>query len=181
MLKIRLQRVGRKHEPVFRLVVVDSHAGPKSGKAVEVLGSYDSRRGEKAEFKSERIKHWIKVGAQTSGTVHNLLINKGIIEGKKINVLPKKKPIIKESSEAEESKTETPSPEAKEEKPEEKLEEKAKEESSQEIKPEKVEEAKEPSKEAESKEVESKEDPVPNEEKSETQESASEEEPAKAE
>ncbi|MSR72990.1 30S ribosomal protein S16 [Candidatus Parcubacteria bacterium] len=100
MLKIRLQRVGRKHEPTFRLVLSDSKNGPKSGKTLETLGAYDSRRGEKAEFKNDRIKHWISVGAQLSGTVHNLLISRKIIEGKKVNVLPKKKPIAKEASEA---------------------------------------------------------------------------------
>lgn len=96
MLKIRFQRVGRKHEPVFRLVLVDSHEGPKTGNVKEVLGSYDSRRGEKAEFKTDRIKHWIGLGAKASDTVHNMLISKKIIEGKKINVLPKKSPLKKE-------------------------------------------------------------------------------------
>ncbi len=99
MLKIRLQRVGRKHEPTFRLVLSDSKNSPKSGKTLETLGAYDSRRGEKAEFKNDRIKHWISKGAQLSGTVHNLLVSKKVIEGKKINVLPKKKPIAKEGGE----------------------------------------------------------------------------------
>jgi small subunit ribosomal protein S16 len=39
-------------------------------------------------------------GAKASDTVHNLLISKKIIEGKKINTLPKKKPIVKEGGEA---------------------------------------------------------------------------------
>ncbi len=99
MLKIRLQRVGRKHEPTFRLVLSDSKNSPKSGKTLETLGAYDSRRGEKAEFKNDRIKHWIGMGAQLSGTVHNLLVSRKLIEGKKINVLPKKKPIVKEGGE----------------------------------------------------------------------------------
>jgi len=93
MLKIRLQRVGRKHEPVFRLVVVDSHRSTKSGKFIEILGNFDSRRGEEAKFDSEKIKHWITQGAKTSDTVHNMLVSRKIIEGKKINVSPKKKPI----------------------------------------------------------------------------------------
>jgi len=101
MLKIRFQRVGRKHEPVFRLVLVDSHEGPKTGNVKEVLGSYDSRRGEKAEFRTDRIKHWIGLGAKVSDTVHNMLISNKIVEGKKINALPKKKPILKEKTEAE--------------------------------------------------------------------------------
>ena len=96
MLKIRLQRVGRKHEPSFRLVLTNSKNSTKSGKYLEILGNYDSRRAEESNFKADRIKHWMTVGAQVSPTVHNLLISKKIIEGKKINVLPLKKPIIKE-------------------------------------------------------------------------------------
>ncbi|OHA94731.1 MAG: 30S ribosomal protein S16 [Candidatus Zambryskibacteria bacterium RIFCSPHIGHO2_12_FULL_38_34] len=87
---IRLQRVGRKHEPVFRLVLTDSKNGPKSGKFLEILGSYDARRGEKAEFNIERVKHLMKDGAQLSDTVNNLLVKRKIIIGKKMNVLSKK-------------------------------------------------------------------------------------------
>lgn len=47
----------------------------------------------------EAIKEWIKKGAKPSDTIHNLLISKGVIEGKKINVLPKKSPIVKEEEE----------------------------------------------------------------------------------
>ncbi len=90
MLTIRLQRVGRKHEPVFRIVLTDSKNGPKSGRAHEVIGSYDSRRAEKAEIKADRVKYWMSQGAKVSGTMHNLLISKKIISGKKVNVLPKK-------------------------------------------------------------------------------------------
>ncbi len=111
MLKIRLQRVGRKHEPSYRLVLTDSKNSTKSGKYLEVLGNYDSRRGEKSEFKAEKITHWLGKGAQATGTVHNLLISKGIITGKKVNVLPLKKAILKETTEA--GAENTPSPEAK--------------------------------------------------------------------
>ena len=96
MLKIRLQRVGRTHEPSFRLVLTDSKNATKSGKALEILGNYDARRGEKSTFKSERITHWISKGAQASETVHNMLIDKKIITGKKVNALPLKKAIVKE-------------------------------------------------------------------------------------
>ena len=98
MLKIRLQRVGRTHEPSFRLVLTDSKNSTKSGRYLEVLGSYDARRGEKSEFKTDKVKYWISKGAQLSGTVHNLLVSKKVIEGKKINVLPKKKPILSEEA-----------------------------------------------------------------------------------
>jgi len=96
MLMIRLQRVGKKHEPVFRLVLTESQNAPKSGKFLEILGNYDARKEERGEFKIDRVKHWISMGAQLSTTVHNFLIDKKIIEGKKINALPKKKPIISE-------------------------------------------------------------------------------------
>ena len=95
MLKIRLQRVGRKHDPSFRVVVVDSRYAAKSGKALEILGTYNARFGEPT-FKAERVKEWIGKGAQVSGTVTNLLIDAKIIDGKKVNVMPKKTPIKKE-------------------------------------------------------------------------------------
>lgn len=97
---IRLQRVGRKNEPVFRVVLTDSKNGPKSGKSLEVLGAYDSRRAEKAEIKLDRVKHWMSHGAKLSGTLHNLLVQRKAIEGKKVNVLPKKRPIKKEGEAA---------------------------------------------------------------------------------
>lgn len=88
MLKIRLQRVGRKHEPLFRLVLTDSQNGPKSGKFLEILGSFDARN-EKAEINSDRVQYWHSKGAQFSPTMNNLLISKGVIKGDKISVLPK--------------------------------------------------------------------------------------------
>jgi len=90
MLKIRLQRVGRKHEPVFRIVLTDSKNSTKSGRFLEVLGSHDPRHKDKTAIKIDRVKHWISKGAKPTGTLHNMLISKKIIEGKKINVLPKK-------------------------------------------------------------------------------------------
>lgn len=90
MLKIRLQRVGRVHEPVYRLVLTDSKNAPQSGKALEVLGNYDSRASEKAAIKGERVSHWLSMGAQASDTAHNLLLKLGIIKGERRNILPKK-------------------------------------------------------------------------------------------
>lgn len=95
MLKIRLQRVGRKHEPSFRVVLTDSKNSTKSGKFLEVLGSYDPRK-KTEQFDALKIKHWISKGAKPTDTLHNIFIDQKIVEGKKINVLPKKSPIIKE-------------------------------------------------------------------------------------
>lgn len=97
MLKIRLQRVGRIHEPTFRLVLTDSKNSTKSGKYLEVLGSYDARKGGESKFDTEKVTYWMSVGAQVSTTVHNLLVDKKIINAKKINKLPLKKAIVKEA------------------------------------------------------------------------------------
>jgi small subunit ribosomal protein S16 len=100
MLTIRLQRVGRKNDPSFRMVVTESKNKPQTGKYLEMLGSYDPRQ-DRVDIKADRIKHWIGMGATTSETVHNILINQKVIEGKKINVLPRKSPPKKEGAEGE--------------------------------------------------------------------------------
>ena len=106
MLKIRLQRVGRKHEPTFRVVLTDSKNSTKSGRFLELLGSYDPRKTTES-FNGERIKEWMGKGAKLSDTMHNLLVSKKIIDGKKINVLPKKTAPAKEVP-VEEVKAEAP-------------------------------------------------------------------------
>jgi len=95
MLAIRLQRVGRKNDPSFRVIVADSKLKPKTGNVIEVLGSYNARMG-KPIINLDRAKHWMSVGAKASGTVHNLLVDLKAVSGKKINVLGKKTPIVKE-------------------------------------------------------------------------------------
>ena len=111
MLKIRLQRVGRKNDPSFRVVVVDSKQGPKSGKFVELLGSY-SPKMDKVVVDGERAKYWMGKGAQTSDTVHNILVNEKVVDGAKRNPLPKKSPIVSEKEEetapAESAEAQTP-------------------------------------------------------------------------
>lgn len=94
MLKIRLQRTGRVNNPTFRVVVGEHTNAAKSGKFLEILGSYEPKAG-KMEIKADRVKYWISKGAKASGTMHNFLIEKKIVEGKKINVLPKKTKQVK--------------------------------------------------------------------------------------
>ncbi len=91
MLKIRLQRVGRTHEPSFRLVLTDSKNATKSGRFKEMLGSYDPRKTRDL-LKSERIKYWLSQGVGVTPTIHNLLVSHKIIDGTKINVAPPRKP-----------------------------------------------------------------------------------------
>jgi len=97
MLKIRLQRIGRKNDPSFRVVLTDSKNATKSGKFLEMIGSWDARRdNEVSQIKADRIKHWVANGAKLSDTLHNFLVDKKVISGKKINNLPKRTPIKKE-------------------------------------------------------------------------------------
>lgn len=108
MLKIRLQRVGRKNDPSFRLVVLEGTEGPKSGKHVDHIGFYNAVTKQKT-LDADKAKHWVAKGAQPSDTVYNMLVTAGVIEGKKRNVLPKKSPIVKEPEPAPET---APAPEA---------------------------------------------------------------------
>jgi small subunit ribosomal protein S16 len=94
MLKIRLQRIGRKNDPAFRVVLTDSKNSTKSGKFLEIVGTYNPKAGE-TKFETERIQYWMSKGAKLSDTMHNFLVHQKVIEGKKINVLPKKKPTVK--------------------------------------------------------------------------------------
>ena len=99
MLKIRLQRIGRKNDPHFRLVVTPSYLKPKTTQYTEIVGTYNVKMGI-FECKADRVKYWISVGAQVSPTVTNLLISKGVLEGRKINVLPRKSPVKKAEKKA---------------------------------------------------------------------------------
>jgi len=94
MLKIRLQRIGRKNDPSFRVVLTDSKNSTKSGKFLEIVGNYNPKAGV-TNFKVERIKYWMSKGAKLSDTMHNFMVHQKEISGKKINVLPKKKPTLK--------------------------------------------------------------------------------------
>lgn len=86
MLKIRLQRVGKTNDPYFRLVVTPHTHKAKTGKATEILGSFNIQKGE-YKLVDDRIKYWLSVGAQTSNTVRNLLIDRKIISGEKTRTI----------------------------------------------------------------------------------------------
>lgn len=114
MLMLRLQRVGRRNEPHYKIVVIEKTKGPKSQKYVDIVGSYNPKMGQ-VTMKEEAVASWLAKGVQPSDTVYNMLVDKGIIEGKKINALPKKSPTKKknapdepEAKEAPAVETETP-------------------------------------------------------------------------
>ena len=96
MLMMRLQRVGRKNDPSYRIVVVDKRTGPKSNKNIDHLGSYNPKMNH-VQIDKEKATAWLSKGVQPSDTVYNILVGQKVIEGKKKNVLPKKSPIIDEA------------------------------------------------------------------------------------
>lgn len=81
MLIIRLQRVGRKNDPAYRLVVGEKRSKPQSG-GHEILGSYHPKT-KTTVLKEERILYWLSKGAKASDTAYNLLVARGVLKGKK--------------------------------------------------------------------------------------------------
>lgn len=82
MLTIRLSRVGKKNKPLYRVIISEKHKD-LYGDSLEILGSYDPHAKE-LKIDAEKTKYWISMGAGMSNTVNNLLIEKKIIEGKKV-------------------------------------------------------------------------------------------------
>jgi len=88
MLAIKLQRIGKKHQPSYRVVVAEKRS-KMAAPPVEDLGSYNPRT-KATTVKNERVSHWIKMGAQPTTTAHNLLIKEGAITGAALAVkMPK--------------------------------------------------------------------------------------------
>lgn len=90
MLKIRLQRIGKKKQAHFRVAVME-HTKKPQGQYLELLGTYDPRT-KKLEVKLERIEYWMSKGAQISPTVNNLMVNQNVWDRPKMESWkPKKK------------------------------------------------------------------------------------------
>ena len=80
MLRIRLRRVGKKKQPMYRIVVADSRA-PRDGAFVESLGYYHPLENPSTiVINSDRARHWLDRGAQPSDRVAKLLAIQGIEE-----------------------------------------------------------------------------------------------------
>jgi small subunit ribosomal protein S16 len=75
VVKIRLKRFGRKNHAFWRINAVD-HRSPRDGKVLEELGYYDPVNQDKSKqvvLNKSRVDHWLKLGAQPSLTVKQLL------------------------------------------------------------------------------------------------------------
>ena len=96
MVVIRLARVGKKHDPKYRITVADSRKYV-TGKFIEVLGTYiptPMGKEQKVTVNAEKAKAWLTQGAQPSDTVRHVLKLAGIETkpSKKQARGPKKKP-----------------------------------------------------------------------------------------
>ncbi len=82
MLMIRLRRVGKKNQPMYR-VIISEKGRDTQGKYLELLGTYNPRtQPVTVNLNSERITYWMSKGAQASPTVHNLLVDQKILTTK---------------------------------------------------------------------------------------------------
>lgn len=82
MLVIKLSQKGKVNKRMFRLIISEKSRDPY-GNVLETLGSYNPHTKELLS-KNERISYWLSKGAQMTPTVNNLLVEKKVIEGKKV-------------------------------------------------------------------------------------------------
>jgi small subunit ribosomal protein S16 len=94
VVKIRLQKLGRRNRSYFRIVVTDVRV-KRQGLYLEKLGQYDPVE-ENAEkqltINTERAQHWISEGAQPTHAVISLLAKKGVKMPVKVHKPKAKKP-----------------------------------------------------------------------------------------
>lgn len=78
-VKLRLRRMGKKKQPIYKLVAADSRS-PRDGKFIESVGLYNPLTDpHSVEIKEDRVNYWLDNGAQPTDTVKSLLRQKGII------------------------------------------------------------------------------------------------------
>ena len=92
-LKIRMTRGGAKKRPFYSIVVAE-HTSPRDGRFIEKLGTYNPMVGrehpDRIRLNTERIKHWVSVGAVPSDRVARFMADAGLGEKPKIRETPKK-------------------------------------------------------------------------------------------
>lgn len=77
-VKIRLRRMGKKKQPIYKIVAADARS-PRDGKFLEALGIYNPLvNPHSIELKEDRINYWLDNGAQPTNSARSLLNQKGI-------------------------------------------------------------------------------------------------------
>lgn len=82
MLAIKLSQTGKTNKKMFRLVISEKGRDPY-GNVLEILGSYNPHSKELV-VKGDRVNYWLSKGAQMTATVNNLLVEKKVVEAKKV-------------------------------------------------------------------------------------------------
>ncbi|MBN2572673.1 MAG: 30S ribosomal protein S16 [Ignavibacteriales bacterium] len=78
-VKLRLMRLGKKKQPIYRVVVADARS-PRDGKFIEAIGVYNPKsESTSVEINSDRALYWLNVGAQPTDTVRNILSGAGVL------------------------------------------------------------------------------------------------------
>ncbi|WP_196594304.1 30S ribosomal protein S16 [Pectinatus sottacetonis] len=78
-VKIRLNRMGAKKNPFYRIVVADSRA-PRDGRFIEIVGNYDATKDPAiVNVEEDKVIDWMNKGAQPTDTVKSLFAKKGIM------------------------------------------------------------------------------------------------------
>lgn len=80
MLMIRFQRIGRKNDAAFRMAVLPKASGPKAGKYVDLVGTYNPKT-KAMTVDADKVKGWMSKGAQVSPSLMNLLVKNKVVEG----------------------------------------------------------------------------------------------------
>lgn len=104
MLKIRLKRLGKKHMPYYRVVVMPART-KRSSNTIDELGHYDPIKKD-IKIDGDKATQWMKNGAQPTDTVRRLLIKQGVIkadkkEKKEFKKKPGKKALARKPKEEE--------------------------------------------------------------------------------
>ena len=82
-VKIRLNRMGAKKNPFYRIVVADSRVA-RDAKYIDLVGTYNPiANPEEIKIDADKAQTWIKNGAQPTATVKALLVKSGVIENSK--------------------------------------------------------------------------------------------------
>jgi small subunit ribosomal protein S16 len=78
MVRIRLRRVGGKHQPSYRIVVTDKES-PRDGRFIEILGSYNPRTNPATiQLEEGKIYDWMSKGAQPTESVAKVFQSAGL-------------------------------------------------------------------------------------------------------
>ena len=77
-VKLRLRRMGKKKQPIYKVVAADSRS-PRDGKFLEAVGIYNPLTNpHTVDLKEDRVNYWLDKGAQPTDTVKSLLGQTGI-------------------------------------------------------------------------------------------------------